>query len=227
MLEKKGEKSIEVGALGIPMPFDNILTVRSLEEAHARCSFTDPYIGEDVGYLRVTRLSGRGPTMVVTPVGRMPLEAWPLVREPMRPSQTFEGMMEWAVHTRAWADAEWKGVHEWNESTEAILKPGERRTYGVQLTLSPSIRGIEATLAAENRPVAVSLPGYVVPTGALAWTPNREGRNGWRGYTVTGKAWGRARLTVTYADGVRQVVSYNVIKPAAQAVADLGRFLTT
>ena len=56
---------IEVGALGIPMIFNSVLNDRSLEEAHAKCSFYDPYIGEDAGYLQVTRLSGRGPALLV------------------------------------------------------------------------------------------------------------------------------------------------------------------
>src|SRR2546425_58348 len=36
-----------------------------------------------------------------------------------------------------------------------------------------------------------------------------------------------ARLTVSYADGSKQAISYYVIKPSAQAVADLGNFLMT
>jgi hypothetical protein len=244
-----GTTAVEIGALGIPMPFNNIIMDRSLEEAHAKCSFTDPYIGEDAGYLRVTELNGVGPTMVVTPVGKTPLEAWRLVNEPLRPNQVFEGMMEWTVHTKAFAENEWKGVQQWNDPTETILKPGQTRVYGVRFTPSPSIRGIEDTLTKIGRPVAVGLPGYVLPmdqdgklflkygkavesmavepAGALEIRPNKEGKNGWKGYSLKGKNWGRARLTVAYGDGTRQVVSYYVIKPAAQAVADLGHFLTT
>ncbi len=244
-----GKDAIEIGALGIPMPFNNIIRERSLVEAHAKCSFTDPYIGQDAGYLRVTQLNGIGPTMIVTPLGKTPLEAWQLVREPMAPNQVFEGMMEWMVHTRAYADQEWKGVTQWNEPTSALMKPGESRTYGVRFSPASSIRGIEDALIREKRPVAVGLPGYVLPMdqearlflrygqkvttlnvepkGSLTWTPNKEGRNGWAGYTLKGKAFGRSRLTVDYADGTRQTVSYYVIKPAATAVADMGRFLTT
>lgn len=50
---------------------------------------------------------------------------------------------------------------------------------------------------------------------------------GWQSLTLRGVKWGRARLTVTYGDGLRQSISYNVIKPAAQAVRDLGQFLMT
>src|SRR5690348_17627934 len=57
-LKNKTAGGVQIGALGIPMIFDNVLNDRSLEQAHATCSFYDPYIGEDAGYLQVTRLSG-------------------------------------------------------------------------------------------------------------------------------------------------------------------------
>ena len=42
-----------------------------------------------------------------------------------------------------------------------------------------------------------------------------------------GTKWGRARLVLTYDDGSKHSINYYVIKPAAQAVADLGNFLLT
>jgi hypothetical protein len=36
-----------VGALSIPMIFNNVLNERLLDEAHAKCAFYDPYIGEE------------------------------------------------------------------------------------------------------------------------------------------------------------------------------------
>ncbi len=243
------KSGLEIGGLGIPMPFNNIIVDRSLEEAHAKCSFTDPYIGSDAGYLRVTRLDGVGPTMLVTPVGKTPLEAWHLVNEPMRPNQVFEGMMEWSVHTKAFAENEWKGVNQWVNPSSTTLKPGETRTYGVQFTPSPSIRAIDATLEKIGRPVAVGFPGYILPmdvdaklflkygkavktikvepANSVTLTANKEGKNGWKGYSVRGKKWGRSRVTVVYGDGTEQVVSYAVIKPETEAVKDMGKFLTT
>ena len=58
------------------MIFNNVLNERSLEDAHAKCSFYDPYIGEDAGYLQVTRLSGHGPALLVVPDGKTPFEAY-------------------------------------------------------------------------------------------------------------------------------------------------------
>src|SRR5206468_4540381 len=75
-LKNKTREPVQVGALGIPMVFNNVLNDRSLEEAHAKCSFYDPYIGEDAGYLQVTRLNGHGPALLVLPDGKTPLEAY-------------------------------------------------------------------------------------------------------------------------------------------------------
>ena len=64
-LKNKTSQSLQIGALGIPMGFNNHITGRNLQQAHEICSFSDPYIGQDAGYLQVTRLSGKGPALVV------------------------------------------------------------------------------------------------------------------------------------------------------------------
>lgn len=250
------DRPIELGAVGIPMVFDNILTDRSLEDAHAKNSFQDPYVGLDAGYVQVTRLSGTGPALVVVPLPGSGLEAWnPLLDEKTRRGITFEGFHEWLVHSRAVADEEWTRSEPWNPPTSAVLAPGERRTYGVQFLVAPSIRAIEPTLAAAGRPVAVGVPGYVLPrdvdgrlflrhasrvrsfavepAGALALSPvaiddaHPDSAAAWQAYSVRGAAWGRARLTVTWEDSTVQTIHYKVIEPAAEVVDALGRFLTT
>src|SRR5437762_1930379 len=50
---------------------------------------------------------------------------------------------------------------------------------------------------------------------------------GWKAYELKGNSWGRARLTITYEDGLVQTIQYFVVKPAAEAVANMGSFLTT
>src|SRR3546814_20594528 len=50
---------------------------------------------------------------------------------------------------------------------------------------------------------------------------------GWARLAIRGRQWGPVRLTIGYADGTKQTVSYYVTKPAGEAVADLGRFATT
>src|SRR5262249_55685258 len=46
-LKNKTAAPVQIGSLGIPMIFNNMITGRNLKEAHERCSFFDPYIGRD------------------------------------------------------------------------------------------------------------------------------------------------------------------------------------
>ena len=260
-LKNKSSVPVQIGALGIPMIFNNVLNDRSLDEAHAKCSFYDPYIGEDAGYLQVTRLSGHGPALLVVPEGRTPFEAYnpildhagrqgatPVFTDLTPRGITFEGFYEWMVHSQAYAEHEWKAAQPWNPPTALTLAPGESKTYGLRFLISDSIRDIEKTLVENRRPVAVGVPGYIVPMdvearlflnspksvksmtvspeGAISISPNGV-LAGWNAYTLRGKSWGRSRLTVTYDDGSVQSIQYFVIKPASQAVADMGHFLTT
>lgn len=266
-LKNKTSQPVQIGSLGIPMVFDNVLNNRTLEQAHAICSFYDPYIGMDAGYLQVTRLNGHGPALLVVPDGKTPFEAYSpilgtrrnrgssappapqIFTDPTPRGMTFEGFYDWMIHTTAFAENEWKNAQQWNPPTELTLAPGESKTYGLKFLVSDSIRDIESTLAANRRPVAVGIPGYVVPTdldvrlflnyaqpvrsilvepaGALTWHSDAPTKDGWKAFTLRGHTWGRARLVVTYEDGLVQAIHYDVIKPEREAVADLGRFLTT
>jgi len=266
-LKNKMSEPVQIGAFGIPMVFNNVLNNRTLEQAHAICSFYDPYIGLDAGYLQVTRLNGHGPALLVVPDGKTPFEAYSpilgrlrapgstgtpepqIFTDPTPRGMTFEGFYDWMVHTVAFAENEWKNAQQWNPPTELTLAPGESRTYGVRFLVSDSIRGIEPALSANRRPVAVGIPGYVVPAdldvrlflnyaqpvrsisvdppGALKWRSDAPTAGGWKAFTLKASKWGRARLVVTYEDGLVQAIHYYVIKPEREAVADFGHFLTT
>ncbi len=263
VLTNTSKAPIEVGGLGLPMVFDNIITDRSLEEAHAQASFVDPYIGRDAGYLQVTRLNGKGPALLVLPEKATPLEAYRPIQQAGGPgakpgdiftdrskrAQTSEGFYDWTIASKAFAEQDWKGAGQpWNPPTSFTLAPGASRTIGVRLVTSPSIRAIEDTLSAHGRPVAVGVPGYVAPTdqtlslflkspkpvarieslpaGALTATPVKTGA-GWARYAVRASGWGRATLSITYADGQVQAIPYFITKPLDQVMADLGRFSTT
>ena len=240
---------VEIGSLGIPLIFNNLLHNKSLDEAHAQCVFFDPYIGQDAGYLQVIRLHGHGPVLLVLPHGDTPFEAYnPLLDDPTPKGVTFEGFHEWMAHSRAHAEEDWSEAEPWNRPTSVRLNPGESRSYGLRFVTTESPRTIESALIAHERPVAVGIPGYVLPkdvnarlflnypaevrnldvepAGALLISKGEPTPNGWETYHINGLEWGRARLTVTYADGLKQTISYNVIKPEEEVVQDMGRFLT-
>ncbi|TFY80231.1 hypothetical protein EWM64_g3784 [Hericium alpestre] len=247
--------SVEIGALAIHFSVLQIFTNRTAAQTNEECNLFDPYIGQDAGYVQVTPLLGTLPPLVVVPVGVSPLEGWRFLPEDTSTflgyqSQTFEGLYEWQFHTLAYAENEWANATPWNAPSSITLQPGETRTYGLRFLLAPSIRGIEDTLRDAGRPVAIGIPGYIVPSdapaklflsysstvktidvspsGALQWTTNEDAKSSsWIGYTIIGQTWGRSRLSITYADGTVQTVHYYITKPAVQAISDLGHFLTT
>jgi hypothetical protein len=255
---------VQVGAFGMAMVFNNVITNRTLDQAHATCSLSDPYIGRDAGYLQVTRLSGQGPALLVLPDGATPFEAYnPILNAPKTGSRdpvaiftdptprgtSFEGFYEWMVHSKAYADKEWSKASPWNPPTDLTLAPGDSRTYGLQFVLADQIRHIENVLETNQRPVAVGIPGYVLPTDlegklflnypwnvksiaveppdALALTPTGTTPAGYKAYAVSGKTHGRVRVSVTYENGTVQTIQYDLIAPAKQLVSSMGTFLTT
>src|SRR6185312_7239739 len=173
-----------------------------------------PAICMDAGYVQVTRLNGHGPALVVVEEGRTPLEAYvPMTRgnndDKTPRTQTFEGFYEWTVHSAAFADTEWGKAQPWNAPTAETLAPGATKTFGLKFLVSPEIRDIEKTLAANQRPVAVGIPGYILPMdldsrlflkygskiksvdvepkGAISVSKDSAGSTGWKSYTLRGK----------------------------------------
>jgi hypothetical protein len=242
--------SIEIGSLGIPMIFNNLMHEKTLEEAHASNVFYDPYIGKDAGYLQVTRLSGHGPALLVVPYNKnTPFEAYnPLLDDPTPRGITFEGFYEWMVYSKAYAENEWKKAEPWNVPTSIVLQPGEAKEFGLKFLLADSIKGIEHKLIENKRPLAVGIPGYVLPqdvNGKLflnyaakiksievepadaltaALLPQNNSR--WKVYQIKGEKWGRARVTINYENGLCQTIHYKVIKPEAEVLKNYGSFLT-
>lgn len=249
VIKNNTDQAVEIGSLGIPMIFNNNLDGKSLDSAHADNVFFDPYIGMEAGYLQVNRLHGNGPSLLVLPQENAAFEAYnPLNSDPTPRSITFEGFHEWMIHSKAHAETEWKDAEQWNEPTSTVLEAGASKSFSLRFVLAPSIKQIEEELIRQQRPVAIGAPGYVLPQNSpaklflkypkkvekievhpkealsfqqLAPTPNQ-----WASYTVTGRTWGRARVTVTYADGLTQTIQYKVIKPEQEVVRDLGHFLT-
>lgn len=249
-IKNTSKKDVEIGALGIPMIFDNILDNRTLEQTHAKNVFYDPYIGSDAGYLQVTRLSGHAPSLIVAPIGKTPFEAYnPLNDDPTPRGIAFEGFYEWMVHSKAFAENEWKTADHWNRPSSTVLKPGAVKVYALQFILSGNAQDTEVKLIENSLPVAVSVPGYVLPqnaeaklfikypksiksiksfpSDALTVTALPVGKSSWLGYAVKGNAWGRAKLLITYSNGIEQSIHYKIIVSEKEVIENYGRFLTT
>ncbi len=130
-IRNRSKQAVEIGSLGIPF-FNNILEGKTVDEAHRSNVFYDPYIGQDAGYLQVTRLNGQGKVLLVVPYGKTPFEAYsPLLDDPTPRGIAFEGFYEWTVFSKARAGQDWKNAKPWNNPTSVVLKPGELRSYGL------------------------------------------------------------------------------------------------
>ncbi|KZL67426.1 glycoside hydrolase family 43 protein [Colletotrichum incanum] len=251
-IQNSGSSALEIGSLGFPAEFNSIFTNRHATDMQRLCSLSDPYIGMHAGQIRVAPVRGTGAALVVTPLGDTPLEAYRNLAERSYEgtyygSQTFEGFYEWQVLSKAWAENEWRSQTPWNSPSSRILQPGQSLQFGLRFSVAKGgVRELDATVRGTGTPTAVGVPGYIVPrgepaqlflqsqsevrsiasepSGALAVTLVSASK-----YTVTpsASAWGRVRLTITYADSKVQTVHYYVTKPSTEAVASLGRFTTT
>ncbi|KAK6608415.1 hypothetical protein H4I95_03795 [Botrytis cinerea] len=247
----KSNTSIEIGALGFPIEFNSIFTGRTAVATQQLCSLVDPNIGLDGGYLRVTPLSGTGPALVVTPLGHTPLEGWRFLEEDTNTalyyqSQTFEGFYSWETYTLAYTQNEWNGTSPWNPGTSVVLTAGQSITKGLRFSASSSISNIETTVENTGTPIAIGVPGYIIPqdltaqlflqhnspvssitsTPAGAFTFTATTANKYN-LTPSPSAFGRVRVTIKYTDGLVQTVNYVITLSAPSAVSTLGTFLTT
>ncbi|KAB8621910.1 hypothetical protein FH972_026019 [Carpinus fangiana] len=161
--------AIEIGSLGFPIEFNNIFQAYTAEEVTQKCSLIDPYIGLGAGYVQVTRLTGIGPNLVITPLGDSnKFEAWRNLIEPSGGSlgymsNPFEGFFEWQVYSKAYAEKEWNGIQQWNPATSLTIPAGESSSFAFRLSVSPTIHDVESTVAKAGLPYALGVPGYVIP----------------------------------------------------------------
>lgn len=250
VLRNNSDKPVEIGYIGVPMIFNNLLRGEDLETAHKKNVFYDAYTGMDAGYLQVTRLNGLGPELLVLPEANTPFEAYnPLLKEALPRSSDFEGFYEWVISSRALYETSWSKTEQWNDPSSFVLQPGASRTIGFRFVTAPSIKKIEETLSVYHRPVAVGLPGYVLPknvTGNLfikydskissikvypenALIIKKAGNlsTGWTKWILQGNKYGKARITIQYENGLIQTIHYKIIESESQTIKNYGHFLST
>ena len=121
------------------MPQDQFFVNRRLEQVAVQCSFVEAYTGGAYGYIQVTKADGKGPTLLVLPQPGTSFEAWRPLKGEDRSDMGFgfEGHNEILLHSRAWAEKEWRDASQWVTPTSLTLAPGQSVQYGVRLLLAP------------------------------------------------------------------------------------------
>ena len=162
-ITNRGATPLRLSALGLAMAFDQNFVGRSLPQVAAQASFAEPFLGGGGGYVQVSRATGLGPVLLLTPLGEgSGFEAWRPLRngeDAMRLDFMYEMSYELMLHSQHYAEGAWRGATPWNPATGATLAPGEARSYGVALHLAPSLQRVEETLLRAGRLVATPLPG--------------------------------------------------------------------
>ncbi|KAK9810984.1 hypothetical protein WJX73_003381 [Symbiochloris irregularis] len=153
--------AVEIGALGLPLCFQGRWDGFSLEQMSQRSSFVDYHLGLQHGFATVTRMSGKGPVLLVTAENSTSFEAWRSNRDMAGCGPLWTP--EWMVHSAAYK-TEWQEAKPWNPMTAAILGPQENMTVGWRLQLASSLRQRDPALAAAGKAVLVGIPGYVLST---------------------------------------------------------------
>jgi hypothetical protein len=153
---------------------------------------------------------------------------------------------EWQVHSLAYAQNEWNSSTPWNEPTSKSIQSGEVYSVGLRFSVAEDIKSIEDAVIKTGSPLAVGIPGYVVPAdssarlylthsspvknigseGAFNISKLSSSESAYK-LTPVASAWGRARVTISYEDGRTQTVHYKITKPAPSALADMGHFFST
>lgn len=116
---------------------------------------------------------------------------------------------------------------------------------GLRFSVAEGIRSIEDAVVKTGNPLAVGIPGYVVPKDSStrlylnhtspvdnidvggAFTISKLPSGTAYKLTPVASAWGRARVTILYKDGKTQTVHYKITKAAPSALADMGHFFST
>ena len=219
----------QLGALGMSMIFNNDWTNLDLNATAQYCSFTEPNIGQDGAWVKVTRVSGNGRVLMVLPSNQGGMNAWrPLITDPRERSATFEGFYEYTFLADAYRTVEWSAVPNerlWAPTDSVVIQPGASVTFGLRMRLFNSVRDVDSGLAQMGRLVVKAIPGYVVgvdmTTATLYVLPGRYKVNrisvsnnsimdigntstvlasGWQAYPLYPHSYGRVRITVQYSD---------------------------
>ncbi|KAK3281784.1 hypothetical protein CYMTET_10446 [Cymbomonas tetramitiformis] len=87
---------VELGSMGLSMPMNQDFSGRNLPNVATHCSFVEAYAGGHMGYVQVTKASGKGKVLLLVPQDGTSFEAWrPLeMEDATERSFTFEGHHE-------------------------------------------------------------------------------------------------------------------------------------
>ena len=154
-----GNDTVELGAFGVSALFSSNWNDMDLDQAAAYCSLAEPYIGGEHGWVKVTRLTGMGRVLLMTPAegyrATSGLTAWRQLKgDDMTPTgYAFEGHYQWTSIVGAWQD-DWKQSQPWVEPSHPTLLLEPNASLIFRYSLKPGPTPVPAAHAAPISPFA-------------------------------------------------------------------------
>lgn len=168
-LENQGRQSLEIGELGFPFPFYNLMQGASRDERGGKNPYQDrvyihKFVGGAASYMHAVRMSNEPPGLIICPGEGT---AWEMIANVPRSLNTpyhWEGIPVAYVFSRATIDREGWSSHP-GEHTSLILEPGDYRVFQTRMVPTSTVIGdpVYHTLAACGRPALRTLPAAVAP----------------------------------------------------------------
>ena len=162
----------------------------------------------------------------------------------------YEGNFAWTVYTGGYSESYWSGAEQWNDPTTLTLESGESKVFGIRFTPVDTVEDYEATVNQLGQPTVIGLPSYVLsrdvigslyinysspvktievcPSNAMTLGDLSESPSAaWTGHSITPDAsfFGRAKLQITYENGLCQTVNYWIANTAVDSVQKYGQFI--
>lgn len=168
-LSNQGRTSLEIGELGFPFAFYNLMQGATRDEQGGRNPYQDrvyihKFIGGAASYLHAQRRSSEAPGLLIFPGGDTSWEMCAHVPRSLASHYHWEGIPVVYVYSRATIEREGWAAHP-GEHTSLILEPGDSRLFRTCFVPTSNQLGdaIFETLAACRRPTMRVLPAAVAP----------------------------------------------------------------
>lgn len=168
-LRNGGNKTIEIGELGFPLPFNSFYdgfgwTDEQLRQLWNSRLYVHKFIGGAASWVFAQRMTSEPPGLLVFPGDGTSWEFCASVPSSLNTPHQWEGIPVVYIYSRAAAEREgW--ITNAYEHTSLILEPGDRKSF--QMRFVPTDRdkhdGVFQTLSTLGRPAIRLLPSAVAP----------------------------------------------------------------
>ena len=249
-IENTSSGQMEVEDLAIPMLMNSWWNGGDQTGIYEQNVARHSFVAEDGSYAYWQRPNGEGPYLVMVPESGTSLEFRDKARIGEGPfaenDPAWEGLVEFAVHSKALQPARAGKVEGYLPATSLTLEPGQSQTYGFTFRWANDYSDLRNVLYDAGVVDVVSLPGMVIPEDQRATLAVRAkdgidsvvgedgkdvtvsplgDRNGYSLYELDFGQLGASQVTVTYGGDRKSVLQYYSTNSVGELIDSHADFL--